>query len=77
MERLKGFNLSAWTKEELIDLLEDFPTLFEMLDGELNKLVQDKYREAQGLIDRANKLESDADAIAKYVIERRRKLNNK
>ena len=77
MERLKGFNLSAWTKEELIDLLEDFPTLFEMLDGELNKLVQDKHREAQGLIDRANKLESDADAIAKYVIERRRKLNNK
>lgn len=77
MERLKDFNLSRWTKEDLIDLLEDYPTLFEMTDGELNKLSRDKYQEAQGLIDQANRLESDADAIAKYVIERRRKLNNK
>ena len=77
MERLKDFNLSRWTKEDLIDLLEDYPTLFEMTDGELNKLSRDKYQEAQGLIDQANRLESDADAIAKYIIERRRKLNNK
>lgn len=74
MERLKDFNLSRWTKEDLIDLLEDYPTLFEMTDGELNKLSRDKYQEAQGLIDQANRLESDADAIAKYIIERRRKF---
>jgi hypothetical protein len=77
MERLKELNLSAWTKEDLIDLLEDYPTLFEMTDGELNKLSRERYQEAQGLIDQANRLESDADAIVKYVIERRRKLNNK
>lgn len=76
MERLKDFNLSRWTKEDLIDLLEDYPTLFEMTDGELNKLSRDKYQEAQGLIDQANRLESDADAIAKYIIERRRKAIN-
>lgn len=77
MERLKELNLSRWTKEDLIDLLEDYPTLFEMTDGELMTLAQSKNCEAQGLIDQANRLESDADAIAKYIIERRRKLNNK
>lgn len=77
MERLEEFNLSRWVKEDLIDLLDEHPMLFEMTDGELNKLSRDKYQEAQGLIDQANRLKADADAIAKYVIERRRKLNNK
>lgn len=77
MERLEEFNLSRWVKEDLIDLLDEHPTLFEMTDGELNKLSREKYQEAQGLIDQANRLEADADVIAKYIIERRRKLNNK
>lgn len=76
MERLKDFNLSAWTKEELTDILEDYPTLFEMTNGELNKLSRDMYQEAQGLIEQANRLESKADAIVKYIIERRRKAIN-
>ena len=66
MERLAKFNLSKWTKEDLIDLLEDYPNLFEMSHDELQKIVQDKYATARGYIDRANRLESDADAIAKY-----------
>ena len=77
MERLKEFNLSAWTKEDLLDLLEDYPTLFEMTDGELTALAQSKNCEAQGLIDRANRLESDADAVYKYIIARRKNLVNK
>jgi hypothetical protein len=56
VERLEEFNLSRWTKEDLIDLLDEHPNLFEMTDGELNKLSQDKYQEAQGLIDQATGL---------------------
>lgn len=77
MERLEELNLSRWTKEDLIDLLEDYPTLFEMADGELTTLARDKNCEAQGLIDQANRLESDADAIYKYIIARRKNLVNK
>ena len=66
MERLKDYDLHKWTKEDLIDLLEEYPNLFEMTAEELKKIVQDKYWTAQGYFDRGNRLESDAAAIEKY-----------
>ncbi len=66
MERLKNYDLHKWTKEDLIDLLEEHPSLFEMTAEELKKLAQDKYWTAQGYFDRGNRLESDAAAIEKY-----------
>ena len=66
MERLAEFDLHKWTKEALIDLLEEHPNLFEMTANELNQLVRDKYWTAQGYVDRANKLEIDASAIERY-----------
>lgn len=66
MERLAELDLHRWTKEDLIDLLEEYPNLFEMTADDLKKLAQDKYWTAQGYIDRANRLESDASAIEKY-----------
>ena len=77
MERLADFNLSGYTKEDLLDLLDEHPTLFEMTDGELTAIARDKCSEAQGLINQANGLEGDADAIYKYIIARREKLVNK
>lgn len=66
MERLKNYDLHKWTKEDLIDMLEEHPSLFEMTAEELKKLAQDKYWVAQGYFDRGNRLESDAAAIEKY-----------
>lgn len=66
MERLKDFELSWYTKLDLIDLLEEYPNLFEMTAEELRKLAREKYWTAEGYFDRGNRLESDADAINKY-----------
>lgn len=66
MDRLAKLSLSRWVKEDLVDLLEDYPNLFDMSKEELQKIAADKYATARGYIDRANRLESDADAISKY-----------
>lgn len=66
MERLKDFDLPWYTKLDLIDLLEEYPNLFEMPAEELRKLVREKYWTAEGYFDRGNRLESDAAAIEKY-----------
>ena len=66
MERLKDYDLSWYTKLDLIDLLEEYPNLFEMSAEELRKIVRDKYWIAEGYFDRGNRLESDAAAIEKY-----------
>lgn len=78
MKRLAEYDLTPWTKDELIDLLEEYPTLFEMSEAELNKLARDRYNTAQGYVDRANRLENEADAIVKYSLEKYRKpkVNN-
>ncbi len=65
MERLEEYNLSKWTKEDLIDLLEEHPDLLRMSREDLTKLAQDKYRDASGHYDRCMRLESDASAIEK------------
>lgn len=70
MERLTDFNLPAWAKEELIDMLEDYPRLFEMSEVELQRLARDLYQKAQGYIDTANRLENEADVIIKYCLEK-------
>lgn len=66
MDRLKDYTLSEYVKEDLIDLLETHPTLFEMSEDELTQLIRDKYWTAQGFFDQGNRLESDADSIEKY-----------
>jgi hypothetical protein len=66
MERLKDFDLHWYTKEDLIDLLEDHPYLFEMSAEDLQALIYSKYSDAQYHTERANRLENDASAIEKY-----------
>ena len=66
MERLKDFDLHWYVKEDLIDLLEDYPDLLEMSAEELNALIYSKYSDAQYHAERANRLENDASAIEKY-----------
>lgn len=66
MERLKEFNLSRYVKEDLVDLLEKHPNLFEMSEAELKQLFSDKYVDAQYHSERACVTENEADAIRKY-----------
>ena len=66
MERLKDLDLHWYTKEDLIDLLEDHPDLFEMSAEDLKTLVYSKYSDAQYHTKRAARLENDASAIEKY-----------
>lgn len=66
MDRLAKLSLSKWVKADLVDLLEEYPNLFDMSKEELQKIAADKYATARGYIDMANRLENDADAISKY-----------
>jgi hypothetical protein len=70
MERFAEYNLTPWTKDELVDLLDEYPNLLTMSEGELQKLARERYNTAQGYIDRANRLENEADAIIKYCMEK-------
>ena len=65
-EILKDFDLPWYTKDDLIDLLEKYPNLFDMPAEELKKLFSEIYFEAQYHSEKANRLENDADAIEKY-----------
>lgn len=66
MERLKDLCLYQSTKEDLIELIEDYPDLFELSADDLKGLFNEKYLAASYHFDRANKLECEAIAIEKY-----------
>ena len=59
--------LTEWQREDLEDLQENYPSLNEMTDEELELLSRKLYHEAQGLFDRVCRLESDAENIKLFV----------
>ena len=66
MGKFSELDLYWWEEEDLEDLENEFH-LTEKTTEELNKLATKLYWEAQGLIDQANRLESKADAIRRYL----------
>lgn len=66
MDKLENMDLPLYVKDDLIDLLEKHPNLFEMSEPELKELFSDKYLDAQYHIEKASALENEADAIRKY-----------
>ena len=66
IEILKDIDLPWYIKDDLIDLLEDYPDLFEMSAEDLKTLVYSKYSDAKYHTERAARLENDASAIEKY-----------
>ena len=66
MGKFSELNLYWWEEEDLEDLDEEFH-ISEKTTEELNKLATKLYWEAQGLINQANRLESKADAIRRYL----------
>ena len=66
MGKFSELDLYWWEEEDLEDLENEFH-LTEKTTEELNKLATKLYWEAQGLIDQANRLESKADTIRRYL----------
>lgn len=66
MNKFSELNLYWWEEEDLEDLDEEFH-ISERTVEELNKLATKLYWDAQGLVEEANRLESKADAIHRYL----------
>ena len=66
MGKFSELNLYWWEEEDLEDLDEEF-NISEKTAEELNKLATKLYWNAQGLVEEANRLESKADAIRRYL----------
>lgn len=56
-----------WKKEDLLDLLEKYPEIELATRKQLEKFKQEKYWEAQGLIEEAERIEAEADTIQLYL----------
>ena len=66
MGKFSELNLYWWEEDDLEDLDDEF-YISEKTAEELNTLATKLYWEAQGLIDRANSLESKVDTIRRYL----------
>lgn len=71
MKNFDNLNLSKWAQDELMDLSETYPNLFEESLEELNRLAKALEWDAQGYIDKANWLENAACVLRKYIRARK------
>lgn len=67
MERLNGLLLTQWEREDIMDLLEDYPDFFEMDPNKLKEISKELYREAQSYIETGSSIEYKADTITTYL----------
>ncbi len=66
-QEIESMDLKWWQKEDLLDLIKDYPEVEIATREQLKKFKSDKYWEAQALIDQAAQIESIADAIQLYL----------
>ena len=66
-QEIESMDLKWWQKEDLLDLLEKYPEIELATREQLEKFKQEKYLEAEGLIEQANSIEAEADAIQLYI----------
>lgn len=66
-KEMESMNLTWWQKEDLLDLLRKYPEIELATREQLEKFKQDKYWEAQGLIEEAERIESEGDVIQLYI----------
>lgn len=64
---IESMNLIWWEKEDLLDLLEKYPEIETATREQLEKFKQEKYWEAQGLIEEAGRIEVEAYMIQLYI----------
>lgn len=61
--QLDKLNLSKWQKEDIEDMLEDYPNLLNMSVEELEVLSRKKYWEANGMYQTVCYMESQAELM--------------
>lgn len=66
-KEMESMNLTWWQKEDLLDLLRKYPEIELATREQLEKFKQDKYWEAQGLIEEAGRIEAEGDVIQLYI----------
>ena len=66
-EEIESMDLKWRQKEDLLDLIKDYPEVEIATREQLEKFRSDKCWEAQALIDQANSIESVADTIQLYL----------
>lgn len=66
-EEIESMDLKWWQKEDLLYILEKYPEIELATREQLEKFKQEKYWEAQGLIDQASTIEAEADIIQLYI----------
>ena len=64
---MESMNLTWRQKEDLLDLLRKYPEIELATREQLEKFKQEKYWEAQGLIEEANRIEAEGDVIQLYI----------
>ena len=64
---IEKLDLKWWKKEDIEELIEEYPQLLEMSLDEIKKLKTELYWESQHLIDRANIIESKADSLQTLI----------
>lgn len=69
MINLSTLDLKWWQKEDIEDLLEEYPDLLYMSIDEIKKLKTKLYWESQYLIEHANGIESKADSLQILINE--------
>ena len=66
-KEMESMNLTWWQKEDLLDILRKYPGIELATREQLEKFKQEKYLEAQGLIEEAERIEAEGDVIQLYI----------
>ena len=66
-KEMESTNITWWQKEDLLDLLRKYPEIELATREQLEKFKQEKYWEAQGLIEEAGRIEAEGDVIQLYI----------
>lgn len=66
-KEMESMNLTWWQKEDLLDLFRKYPEIELSTREQLEKFKQEKYWEAQGLIEEAERIEAEGDVIQLYI----------
>ena len=66
-KEMESMNLTWWQKEDLLDLFRKYPEIELATREQLEKYKQEKYWEAQGLIEEAERIEAEGDVIQLYI----------
>lgn len=66
-KEMESMNLTWWQKEDLLDLFRKYPEIELSTREQLEKFKQEKYWEAQELIEEAERIEAEGDVIQLYI----------